>query len=160
MNLNDISASSPTRGSHRHRLTVRGVTWMHVPQRGFSVWNRLLFCSRPELRCTAGRVPGRFSWSRRSEASPKAKTLASAQISRAQPCFLTLCAQGHPHHVTVRPKETTRERRTRVPSESFWMSGWALLPNSIIQFNLKKKSCFIFFGDIVFFSTFVLHIKV
>lgn len=113
MSLNDKSVSSPTRGSHRHRLTVCGVTWVHVPQRGFSVWNRLLFCSRPHLRCTAGRLPARFSWSRRSEASPKAKTLASAQISRAQPCFLMLCAQGHPHHVTDRPNETTRERRAR-----------------------------------------------
>lgn len=157
MNLNDISASSPTRGSHRHRLTVRGVTWMHVPQRGFSVWNRLLFCSRPELRCTAGRVPGRFSWSRRSEASPTAKTLASAQTSRAQPCFLTLCAQGHPHHVTVRPKETTRERRTRAPSESFWMSDWALLPNSIIQFNIKKVVSFFFLVTLFFFYFYFIH---
>lgn len=112
-NLNDISDSSPARGSHQHRLAARGVTWMHVQQRGFSVWNKLLSCSRPQLRCTGGRLQGRFSWSRRFEASPKAKTLASAQISRAQPCFLTLCAQGHPHHVTVRPEETTRERWAR-----------------------------------------------
>lgn len=32
----------------------------------------------------------------------------------------------------------------RAPSESFWMSGWALLPNSIIQF-IFLKSCFFFF---------------
>lgn len=113
MNLNDISARRPARGTHQHRLAARGVTWMHVPQRGLSVRSKLLSCSRPQLGCTGGRQQCRFFGSRRFEASPKARTLASARTSRAQPCFLMLCAQGHPHHVTARPKETTRECRAR-----------------------------------------------
>lgn len=157
MNVNDISASSPTRGSHRHRLAARGVTCMHVPPRGFSVGTTVRFYSRPGLRYTAGGLRGRFSWSRRSGASPKAKTLASAQTSGAQPCFLALRVQGRPHHVTKHPKETTRERRAK--GESFRMSGRApLLPNSIIQVNFLQ-SCFLFVGH-RFFSTFVLCIKI
>lgn len=99
-------------------------TWAHFQKQGWSVGNKHWSYCRRELCCTADSVGVHCSWSLRSESSPKAKTLANAPISRAQPCFLSHGARASaPRDESNR---SSRERRAQGFPSFFSLTCWPI----------------------------------